>query len=136
MSNAWLKAKVWTKLTILAVVLLYLLVFFIQNHGQQVVFWYWYKSTWNTSLLYFAFFTFLAGVLVTVLARTIYKTVGQFREMRRRNDQERRDRELRELQAKAAMLKTREGTAAPAAAPTEPASPPADIHPPDARRTP
>jgi uncharacterized integral membrane protein len=132
MSNAWLKVKVWTKLTVLAVVLLYLLIFVFKNSGQPVKFWYWYNSEWNTSLLYFTFFTFLAGVLVMVLARTIYKTVGQFREMRRRNEQERRDRELRELQTKAAMLQTR-ADAGPAAS-TEPIARPADIPPTGADR--
>jgi uncharacterized integral membrane protein len=125
MNNFWLKVKVWTKLAILFVVLVYLLVFVAKNSSQPVQFWYWYNSQWNTSLLYFTFFTFLAGVIVMVLARTIYKTLGQFRELRVRTEQERRDRELRELQAKAAMLQQRPAAAA------EPAPPVADRPAPD-----
>lgn len=113
MSNVWLKAKVWTKLTVFAVVLVYLLVFVFKNLGRPVAFWYWYGSEWNTSLLIFTVITFLAGVIVMFLGRTIYKTIGQFRELRRRNDEERRDRELRDLQNKAAMLQTRPDAGAP-----------------------
>ncbi|HZZ41729.1 MAG TPA: hypothetical protein VFE58_02225 [Tepidisphaeraceae bacterium] len=107
MSNTWLKIKVWTKLTIFFLVLIYLLIFVSKNSSQHVEFWYWYNGIWPTSLLYFTFFTFLAGIVVTLLARTIYKTVGQFRELRHRSDQDRRDRELRELQAKTTALETR-----------------------------
>jgi uncharacterized integral membrane protein len=133
MSSAWLKFKVWTKLAIFFVVLLYLLVFVAKNSGQPVRFWYWYNRQWDTSLLYFTFFTFIAGVVVAVLMRTIFKTIGQFREMQRRSEQERKDRELRELQAKAAMLQQRPGlvseaTASPPAAMAE--RPPADVSPP------
>ena len=71
MPNFWLKVKVWTKLAVFAFVVLYLLVFVAKNSGQPVTFWYWYNGVWPTSLLYFTFFTFIAGVVMTVLARTI-----------------------------------------------------------------
>jgi uncharacterized integral membrane protein len=120
MTNVWLKVKVWTKLTVFAIVLLYLLAFVYKNSSQPVKFWYWYNSQWDTSLLYFTFFTFLAGVVVMFLGRTIYKTMGQFRELQRRNEQERRDRELRDLQTKAAMLQTRPDAAGPPASDVPP----------------
>lgn len=130
MSNLWLKVKVWTKLSIFVLVLLYLLTFVYKNSAQSVKFWYWYNSQWDTSLLYFTFFTFLAGVLVMFLARTIYKTIGQFRELRRRNEDERRDRELRDLQSKAAMLQTRPEPRPASPEPYEPAAP-SEPPPPD-----
>ena len=107
MSNFWLKVKVWTKLTLLFLILIYLLIFVAKNSDEPVKFWYWYNRQWDTSLLYFTFFTFLAGVVAATLARMVYKTVGQFREMRRRTEQERNERELAELRSKAAMLQQR-----------------------------
>jgi uncharacterized integral membrane protein len=104
MSNFWLKIKVWTKLTLFILILLYLLIFAAKNSSQHVEFWYWYHGVWLTSLLYFSFFTFLAGILVTILARTIFKTIAQFRQLRQLAAQERRDHEIRDLQAKTASL--------------------------------
>jgi len=124
MPNFWLKVKVWTKIVVLVFVLLYLLVFVAKNSGRPVEFWYWYNGVWPTSLLYFTFATFLAGVVVTILARTIYKTISQYRELRDRTAQERRDREFKELQAKAALLQPR--TPAP---PPPSSDPPADASP-------
>lgn len=121
MSTVWLKIKVWGKLSIFFLILIYFLIFIAENSGQPVNFWYWYHSVWPTSLLYFSFFTFLAGVLVTLLARTIIKTISQFREMRRRVELDRRDRELHALRTQAAMQQSR--------APEEPSAPPASPPP-------
>jgi uncharacterized integral membrane protein len=103
--NLWVKIKVWTKMTVVALVAIYLMIFVIKNSGQYVVFWYWHTSTWP--LLAFTFFTFLAGVVVTLLVRTTWKTIWQIRDMRKRSAGERAQRELADMRAKAAMLQTK-----------------------------
>lgn len=130
MSTTWLKIKVWTKVVVGGLVLLYLLIFVLNNSNKDVAFWYWFGHEWNTSLLYFTFFTVVGGVLAGILLGTVRKTLAQVRELRKRTEQERKDRQLKELQSKAAMLQTRPEPL-PVADPASDKSPPADAKPRD-----
>jgi uncharacterized integral membrane protein len=128
MSTTWLKIKVWTKLTVAALLLLYLLLFILNNSNKPVEFWFFPAHTWTTSLLYFSFFTFLAGLLTAVLTRTSLKTLSQMRDLKKRTAQERKDRELKELQSKASLLQSRPDLATGSSAPpTPPADTPRDV---------
>ena len=114
----WLKIKIWTKVALFAFVAVYLLIFFLKNNDREVQFWYWYNRAPQTPVLLLAGLSFLAGVLIAILVRMMFKTVHQVREMRNRARTERLEREVADMKAKAAMLQTK--TSAPAA--TQPAS--------------
>ena len=109
MGNLWLKFKIWTKVILFAAVVLYTLLFLYNNSGADKHFslWIWFNHAPDRPILVFIFFTFMAGVVVTVLVRTIWKTVAQVREARRRNRQDKLERDIADMKSKAAKLQTR-----------------------------
>ena len=107
MGNLWLKIKVWTKVTIAAVIFLYLLIFLLKNSGEQAKFWFWFNRSYNGALLYLVLFAFLIGGLVTILATTTFRTLRQIRELRARSRSAKLEAELNDMRTKAAMLQTR-----------------------------
>ena len=68
MSNLWLKIKIWTKVILFALVLLYTLLFLYNNSGADKHFslWIWFDRAPDRPILWFIFFAFLAGVVVTM----------------------------------------------------------------------
>ena len=121
MGNLWLKIKVWTKITVAALIAIYLLIFVLQNGGQKVTFWWWFGHQYEGSMLYLVFFTFLIGGLVTILATTTVRTVRQIKELRNRNRSQKLEREIAEMKTKAAMLQTKPspGAASPSSVSTD-----------------
>ena len=109
----WLKIKIWTKVALFAFVAVYLLIFFLKNNDRDVQFWYWYNRAPQTPVLLLAGLSFLAGVLIAILVRMMFKTVHQVREMRNRSRTERLEREVADMKAKAAMLQTKTSAPAP-----------------------
>ena len=103
----WLKIKIWTKVAVFAFVAVYLLIFYLKNSGRDVEFWYWYGRAPQTPVLLLAGLSFLAGVLIAILVRTMFKTLHQVRDMRNRSRTERLEREVADMKAKAAMLQTK-----------------------------
>jgi hypothetical protein len=101
--NLWLRIKIWTKIILFSLLLIYILFFVGKNSGKTVEFWYWYNATLKSSLLLFTCITFITGAIVALLLRTISKTLGQMSEVNRLTA----ERELAEMKAKAAMLQTR-----------------------------
>jgi len=112
MQNLWLKIKVWTKITVAAVIVIYLLIFVLKNGGRKAEFWFWFNHEYEGSLLSLVFFAFLIGGLVAILATTTLRTIRQIRELRARNRSDRLVAEVAEMKAKAAMLQTRPGSGA------------------------
>jgi uncharacterized integral membrane protein len=137
MSTLWLKIKLWTKVAILAVLAIYALVFVVKNTGKTVELWLWYNTVLSQPLLLYTVIMFLVGVLAAMLAKTLWTTLKQFRELRRLGAERRRAESLADLEAKAAMLQTREAavanaapgrsTSAAPAAPSPTTSTPADL---------
>jgi uncharacterized integral membrane protein len=122
MGNLWLKVKVWTKVVIAALIVVYLLIFVIKNNDQHATFWYWYNRSYQGSLLSLVFFAFLIGGLVAMLATTTFRTIRQIRELRARSRSSKLEAEVADMRAKAAMLQTRPSSSTtPISAP--PASP-------------
>jgi hypothetical protein len=110
MGNLWLKIKIWTKVVLFAVVLGYVLFFLYNNSGAENHFtlWIWFKHPLlDRPTLWYLFFAFLAGVVMTILVRTIWKTVSQVREVRRRNRQAKLERDIADMKEKASRLQTR-----------------------------
>jgi uncharacterized integral membrane protein len=107
MSNLWLKIKIWTKVSVAALIALYLLIFVIKNNDQKATFWYWYNGNYQGSLLLLVLFAFLIGGLVTLLATTTFRTIRQIRELRARSRTAKLQAEVNDMKTKAAMLQTR-----------------------------
>jgi uncharacterized integral membrane protein len=108
--NLWLRIKVWTKVTLFSILLVYILIFVVKNSGKSVEFWYWFDATLKSSLLLFTVITFAAGAIVALLTRTILKTLSQLREVKRLDA----ERELAAMRAKAGMLQTKPAPSEPA----------------------
>ena len=115
MNNLWDKIKLWTKITVCTIVSIYLLVFIIKNMGPDVTFWYWYGRTIQASMLFLIACAFIAGVVVSILTRMMFRTARQFSAMRTHARTEKLEREVADMKAKAAMLQTKSAPAAPAA---------------------
>lgn len=81
MSDTWKKAKIWTKLVLIGLVVLFVLVFVIENYSLSVQVWLGHMHTMSVLELLIA--TFLAGVVTTLLARPIYRTLRQIGELRK-----------------------------------------------------
>ena len=111
MSSLWLKIWIWIKITVFAVLAIYVLTFIAKNSGYTAKFWFWFGRDYDVPVLYLAFFSFLGGVLITLLVRTTFKTLRQIREVRQRARNERLEREVADMKTKAAMLQTRGGGA-------------------------
>jgi lysylphosphatidylglycerol synthetase-like protein (DUF2156 family) len=112
MGDFWFKLKVWTKTTLFAVAVLYLLLFLYNNSGDTVRFWWWFGHEEMHGKLTFAFAAFLAGVVLSILVRTIFATMHQVRDLQARARSQRMEREMQEMKEKAARLQTRSGTPA------------------------
>src|SRR3954453_2079928 len=112
MQNLWLKIKIWTKITIAAAIVLYVLIFVLKNGDRKADFWFWFGREYSGSLLSLVFFAFLIGGLVTILATTTFRTVRQIRELRARSRTAKLEDEVRDMRSKAAMLQTRPAGAA------------------------
>lgn len=104
--NFWLKLRIWFKVTVFAIVALYVLMFLIFNHGTRTEMWFYPGSNGRleTSVLLMAVGAFLLGVITTLLVRTILRTISQIREMKRR----RLEKEAAAVVARAAKLRVRE----------------------------
>jgi amino acid transporter len=115
MNNVWLKFKVWTKVVLVTLALVYVISFSVKNSEPQAkaTFWYFYNSpvmetqTLETSTFKLVAGSFVAGILVTLLARTTFRTIAQIRELRARQAAEARDRDIEQIRSKAAMLRVK-----------------------------
>ncbi|HMB96157.1 MAG TPA: hypothetical protein VKK61_08975 [Tepidisphaeraceae bacterium] len=106
MGNLWLKIKIWTKSIIFFAMLIYVILFFFENSGESVKFWYWFDHTRPTSMLVLVVVTFFAGVISTILVRTTFKTIRQIRELRQKSRLDKIEREHAQMKVKAARLQT------------------------------
>lgn len=120
MGNLWLKIKIWSKVAFVGAIVIYVLIFTAKNSTEPVKFWFWFNRTAETSILLFALYAVLTGVVFTVLVSTTFKTVRQVRELRGKGRTDRLEREMADMKAKAAMLRPK-----PPAPATDPSAPPA-----------
>ena len=107
MTNLWLKLRVWTKVIVVLALFLYAIVFVYQNSARPVKPWFWFGREPDTSVLVLVLCAFLLGVIGTVLFRTTFKTIRQIRNLAERTRSERLEREVADMRAKAAMLRSR-----------------------------
>jgi lysylphosphatidylglycerol synthetase-like protein (DUF2156 family) len=115
MNELWLSIKVWTQRILLALLAIYAIFFVLKNSGDPVNFWFWFKhEPAKTTVFILSAIAFVAGMVVMLLLSTAIRTVKQVKELRSRGRQEKMERELADMKAKAAMLQTK-----PAATPVE-----------------
>jgi hypothetical protein len=81
MADTWFKIKVWTKLVLLALVILFILLFTLENYSLTVDVWLFKMH--NMTVLELLVATFLLGVLATLLAKPTYRTLGQIAQLRK-----------------------------------------------------
>ncbi len=79
----------------------------INNSGETVKLWYWFKRDHQSTVFLLTASAFGAGIIFAVLLNTAIKTLRQIRELQSRGRQEKIERDLSEMKAKAAMLQTR-----------------------------
>lgn len=106
MGNLWLKIRVWTKVTIVAVIALYILLF-IFNNTSEVKFWWWFRHEQTSSVFVLSVVAFLAGGIFALLARTTWTTIRQIGELRSRTRMIKLEKNLADQQRKASKLQTR-----------------------------
>ena len=103
----WLKIKVWTKVVLFVLLLVYALIFIFINSDKTVKFWYWYGREPEMPVLILVFSAFITGIIGTILIRTTVKTIRQIRELQSRGRAERLQREVDDMRTKAAALRTK-----------------------------
>jgi lysylphosphatidylglycerol synthetase-like protein (DUF2156 family) len=121
MANLWLKIRVWSKIIFFVVVAAYAGLFIYKNVDKPVTIWLWFgkDNQVETTALRLIFVIFIAGVIGTLFVRTIVRTIRQVREIRSRSKSEQMQRDLAELQQKAAKLQVKPSSAAPEEKPIE-----------------
>lgn len=106
----WLKLKFWSKVTFLSILLVYALLFVVNNLGKSVTIWFWFGNAPETPLLLLVLLCFLAGALLVVMLRTVSSAVRQYRQIRQRE----RESAMESMIQKASLIKTSGGaTGAP-----------------------
>ena len=108
MNNTWLKIKVWTKVIVFAAIAIIVIMMLSLNWNTTIpqIDFLFVKYT-NPRLLLVLFLTSVFSIFGWWIFKTIFKTVRQFREVSRRTQLERIEREHSEMLAKAAKLQTK-----------------------------
>ena len=106
MGNLWLKIKVWTKGIATALVAIYATLFIYNNSADATV-WWWFNRKFQSSTLVLILIAFLAGVVSTILVRTMFTTMRQIRSLSDRSRSQRIERELADMKEKASRLQTK-----------------------------
>jgi uncharacterized integral membrane protein len=107
MGNLWLRIKIWFKVTLVAALFVYVVLFTYYNASEKAHFWYWFRHQPETTLLLLVLSSFVAGIIASMLVRTTFRTVRQIQELQQRARTERLGREVADMQTKAAMLQTK-----------------------------
>ena len=106
LSDAFLKLRIWLKIAVLALVLIYFLLFLYFN-SQQTTLWLFPGTRFETNVIVALLGAFLLGSLLTLLLRMLYTTLTQIRTSQQRTRAARLEREIDEMKAKAASGPTR-----------------------------
>jgi uncharacterized integral membrane protein len=106
MDNLWLKIRVWTKIILFSLVMLYVLLFVYNNSGKPQEVWLWFGQTPQAPMIVILLCSFLLDALMALVVRMVWRTVRQLGEMRSKSTLQRHERELAEMKAKSARLRT------------------------------
>src|ERR1700730_6682791 len=126
MGHLWLKIRIWTKVILVSLLVLYVILFTYKNAQERVQLWYWFNHTPETNLLLVVLCSFVAGVVGTILARATVRTIRQVQDLQDRARTQKMGRDMADIRAKAAMLQTK-STSESAAPEAPPRTAPAPI---------
>ncbi len=109
MNGMWMKIKVWTKVTVFVITAILVILFVALNWAAKVepelnLLFATYE---RPRLLVVLLLTALISVFGWWLFRTVFRTLRQLREAKEKSRTERLERDVADMKAKAAMLKTR-----------------------------
>ena len=108
-SSTLLKIRIWTKVTLLALLLIYLAAFVFRNRGETLSLWLFPTVSFeNVNTLLALLIVFLLGALFALLIRTIFSTVRQIRESRQRSRAQKLEREIVDMRTKSSKLQARQ----------------------------
>jgi low affinity Fe/Cu permease len=111
MASTWLKIKMWTRLTLISVVLLYLLVFIIKNRDNDIKISVPLVKEYNDlNVLVVMLLTAVFSIFGWWLLKTVLRAVRQIKDINRKAKIERMEREHSDMLAKASKLQTRAET--------------------------
>lgn len=108
LSGKVLRAWIWIKLALMALVLIYTTLFVYNNSGATVELWYFFNRSAQVPKLLALIGAFLLGGLLTLLVRMVSKTIRQMRRASEQERTERLEREIADMRTKAATLRTRD----------------------------
>lgn len=106
MSNTWLKIKMWTKVVVFGLIALFVIIVLAQNWNERVKV-HLLSREYDWSLLLVLFLTCIFSIFGWWLIKTAFKTIRQFRDMRRRGQIAKLEKEHADMLAKAAKLQTK-----------------------------
>ena len=106
-SDTLLKIRIWAKIILLAILVVYTLLFLFLNSDQTDL-WLFFGTTIRTNVIVALLGAFLLGALTTIAVRMVLKTVQQMRLSRDRGRTDRLEREIADMRTKSARLQTRE----------------------------
>ena len=104
--NLWMRIKVWAKVILFSLVAVYLFMFVFENTGtgKDIAIWIWFNRTPIAPVLIWLPLAFLFGVITTLLFRTVWRTLRQLQDIRRRQ----MEKEAAAIVTRAAKLRVRE----------------------------
>jgi len=103
-----LKTWIWTEIVFLGLVVLYTMVFALNNSDEDITLWLFLGKEPRMNVLIALLGAFALGALVTALLRTVISTVRQMHTARERTRTLRLEREIASMRTKANTLRTRE----------------------------
>jgi hypothetical protein len=107
MANTWAKIKLWTKTIVFSVIAIYLIIFVIDNRDCSIELDFLVVPKRKFNGLLVLFLTAVLSIFGWWLFKTVFKTVRQLRDVKRRAHLERIEKEHADMVAKAAKLQTR-----------------------------
>jgi uncharacterized membrane protein YciS (DUF1049 family) len=104
MNELWIQIKFWTKTTLISVIVVYAGLVIYNNTGgdRNVRFWWWFSREPEVSVFSLSALSFIAGSLMTLLVKTTFTTMKQFKKAKAARLLKEREDEL----LKASKLKT------------------------------
>lgn len=109
MATTWMKIKLWTKISIFGAVAIYLIAFVLVNRNAEIApaLDFLFKKHERPNALLVLLLTSIFSIMSWWLFKTVFKTLRQMRDVRRRAYLERIEKEHAEMVAKAGKLQTR-----------------------------
>jgi uncharacterized integral membrane protein len=107
MANLWLKVRVWTKVVVFALIAVYVICFIVFNRHAKVDVWVFFGATLREQpLLEVILITLVIGIVGTLTVGLLRSTIRQIRDVRERSRQERLQKDVADMKAKAGKLQT------------------------------